>query len=62
MAQEVKAAMPEAVSVHPDGYKMANYAMLGIVLISSKSSGLQNGMVFMLHTTGAHGFSGVARQ
>ena len=30
MAQEVEALMPEAVCVHPDGYKMVNYAMLGI--------------------------------
>ena len=30
MAQEVQSVMPEAVCVHPDGYKMVNYAMLGI--------------------------------
>jgi hypothetical protein len=30
MADEVEQIMPEAVSVHPDGYKMVNYAMLGI--------------------------------
>ena len=30
MAQEVETVMPEAVSTHPDGYKMVNYAMLGI--------------------------------
>jgi len=30
MADEVAVVMPEAVSVHPDGYKMVNYAMLGI--------------------------------
>lgn len=30
MADEVKRVMPEAVSVHPDGYKMVDYAMLGI--------------------------------
>jgi len=30
IADEVEAVMPEAVSVHPDGYKMVNYAMLGI--------------------------------
>ena len=30
MADEVETVMPEAVSVHPDGYKMVNYAMLGI--------------------------------
>jgi hypothetical protein len=30
IAQEVETVMPEAVSVHPDGYKMVNYAMLGI--------------------------------
>lgn len=30
MADEVETLMPEAVSVHPDGYKMVNYAMLGI--------------------------------
>jgi hypothetical protein len=30
IAQEVEAVMPEAVCMHPDGYKMVNYAMLGI--------------------------------
>ncbi len=30
MADEVERVMPEAVSVHLDGYKMVNYAMLGI--------------------------------
>ena len=30
MAQEVETVMPEAVSVHPNGYKMVNYALLGI--------------------------------
>ncbi len=30
MADEVEQVMPEAVSVHPDGYKMVNYAMLEI--------------------------------
>ncbi len=30
MADEVEQVMPEAVSVHPDGYKMVDYAMLGI--------------------------------
>lgn len=30
MAQEVETVMPEAVSVHPDGYKQVDYAMLGI--------------------------------
>ena len=30
MADEVEQVMPEAVSIHPDGYKMVNYAMLGI--------------------------------
>lgn len=30
MADEVEAVMPEAVSMHPDGYKMVDYAMLGI--------------------------------
>lgn len=30
MADEVGTVMPEAVCVHPDGYKMVNYAMLGI--------------------------------
>lgn len=30
MAQEVEAVMPEAVCTHPNGYKMVNYAMLGI--------------------------------
>lgn len=31
MADEVEAVMPEAVSVHPDGYKMVDYTMLRIV-------------------------------
>ena len=30
MADEVEQVMPQAVSVHPDGYKMVDYAMLGI--------------------------------
>lgn len=30
MADEVEQVMPEAVSVHPNSYKMVNYAMLGI--------------------------------
>lgn len=30
MAHEVEAVMPAAVLVHPDGYKMVDYAMLGI--------------------------------
>jgi hypothetical protein len=32
IAQEVEAVMPEAVVVHPDGYKMVDYGMLGISL------------------------------
>jgi hypothetical protein len=28
MADEVETLLPEAVSVHPDGYQMVNYAML----------------------------------
>lgn len=30
IAQEVEAVMPEAVVVHPDGYKTVDYDMLGI--------------------------------
>ena len=30
MAQEVETVLPEAVCNHPDGYRMADYAMLGI--------------------------------
>lgn len=30
MADEVEKVMPEAVSVHADGYKMVNYTLLGI--------------------------------
>lgn len=30
MAQEVEAVLPEAVVVHSDGYRMVDYAMLGI--------------------------------
>ena len=30
MADEVETVMPKAVCMHPDGYKMVNYAMLGI--------------------------------
>ena len=30
MADEVETVMPEAVSIHPDGYMMVNYALLGI--------------------------------
>ncbi len=32
MADEVETVMPHAVSMHPDGYKMVDYAMLGINL------------------------------
>jgi hypothetical protein len=31
MVDEVERVMPEAVSAHPDGYKLVNYAMLGVV-------------------------------
>jgi len=31
MADEVEAVVPEAVSIHADGYKMVDYAKLGIV-------------------------------
>ncbi|MCB1720112.1 MAG: tail fiber domain-containing protein, partial [Candidatus Competibacteraceae bacterium] len=30
MADEVEGVMPDAVSLHPAGYKMVNYALLGI--------------------------------
>ena len=30
MSDEVEMVMPEAVTVHPDGYKVVNYTMLGI--------------------------------
>jgi len=30
MAQEVETVLPEAVCNHPDGYRMVDYAMLGI--------------------------------
>jgi hypothetical protein len=30
MIDEVEIVMPEAVSMHPDGYKRVDYAMLGI--------------------------------
>jgi hypothetical protein len=30
MADEVEAIIPEAVAIHPDGYKIIDYAMLGI--------------------------------
>ncbi len=30
MADEVESVMPEALVIRPDGYKMVNYAMLGI--------------------------------
>ena len=30
MADEVETVLPEAVRVHPDGYKMVDYSMLGI--------------------------------
>ena len=30
IADEVETVMPEAVVIHPDGYKMVNYGMLGI--------------------------------
>lgn len=30
MADEVETVMPEAVCMHPDGYKMVDYALLGV--------------------------------
>ena len=30
MADEVEAVLPEAVSMHPDGYKMVSYGLLGL--------------------------------
>jgi hypothetical protein len=30
MADEVETVLPEAVSMHPDGYKVVDYGMLGI--------------------------------
>ena len=30
MVDEVEAVMPEAVSVHPDGYKRVDYSLLGV--------------------------------
>jgi len=30
MADEVESVMPQAISVHPQGYKIVNYRMLGI--------------------------------
>lgn len=30
LANEVESVVPEAVSIHPDGYKMVNYSVLGI--------------------------------
>jgi hypothetical protein len=30
MIDEIEIVMPEAVSMHPDGYKRVDYAMLGI--------------------------------
>lgn len=30
MADEVEAVLPQAVAMHPNGYKMVDYAMLGI--------------------------------
>lgn len=35
MADEVEIVQPEAVSIHPDGYKMVNYEMLGISLTTN---------------------------
>ncbi len=32
MAQEVESIMPQAVSTHPEGYKLVDYAMLGVSL------------------------------
>ena len=32
MADEVEAVVPEAVTVHADGYRVVNYALLGITL------------------------------
>jgi hypothetical protein len=35
MADEVEACVPEAVSIDPEGYKMVDYAMLGIIRSAS---------------------------
>ncbi len=32
MADEVEAVLPQAVVMHPDGYKRVDYALLGIDL------------------------------
>ena len=32
MADEVEAVMPAAVSLHPDGYKLVDYGMLGVAI------------------------------
>ena len=32
MADEVELVLPDAVDVHPNGYKMVNYAMLGMTV------------------------------
>jgi hypothetical protein len=32
MADEVERVLPDAISVHADGYKMVNYGSLGISL------------------------------
>jgi hypothetical protein len=31
MADEVEQVMPEAIVMHPSGFKMVNYSMLGLV-------------------------------
>jgi hypothetical protein len=31
MADEVEQVMPEAIVMHPSGFKMVNYEMLGLV-------------------------------
>lgn len=36
MADEVETLMPEAVSLHPDGYQQVNYSMLNIALVPSQ--------------------------
>lgn len=36
MADEVEAVIPEAVLMHPEGYKQVNYAMLGIDLFKRR--------------------------
>ncbi len=43
MADEVELVLPQAVVMHPDGYKRVDYALLGIHL-ANQSRSIESGL------------------